>query len=594
MNNIHDKYQFFISVGLTPDQQVWPCVDDVIFSYETDDDLDIFQVNITSELLFRNDYKNNRLDFDFLKQLEANNLCDEVVLIVNVKCGGVFQPYRQFLINLKKANYDNDRCEVRISTDPFDELTCIKKNWNEKKNIISLAKDLTVSSSQQGVVETQTRTQVIPAEDLPQGFTPPIIVDTNIDPNEGWTVIEASGRFLFDDSNGDGIPDEPPNFRYSATTVWAREVLNDFPCSTNGDVITPLGGGWILLADNCAIDGTTDWARALGVVLTTSIPNPNNYFFQWTSIDEIQQQFGPAISFQSILNFLNDCPITFQSNFFNINPQGTNPNNIAYTESVNHHNLGFYQKSDIKRPDATQAATIGLMSLKELLTELQLIYDLQFGSVTGSLIIEHNSFFTKTLGLDLTQPQYAQYVKGLAKYTYTTEDIPKFEEFNWMDETDEDFDFATINYENNCVNPDQTNNYGSSIFNPNIGYIVANPDGIEDKGFVIAAFDTDGTDFFFRIVDGALNGDFKRSVLVDNFYQNNRYFLDARIGNDPVTFESTRPDKRQEPIEIPFCCEDLLAFDPNNEIRTSLGDGELEKAEFSAKSSTMTLTLLHP
>ena len=151
-----------------------------------------------------------------------------------------------------------------------------------------------------------------------------------------------------------------------------------------------------------------------------------NYFIT-DVIEHLLQKFAPAATLTSF--FLQNAT----------NPVLGGVNQYQY--------LTIAQKSDIKRPNATNPATIGMMSLKRILEMLRM-YNL-FWTFDGSVLrIEHYDFWTSADGLDLRTQSLAQKSN---KYSYLKDRMPKYEKFTFAESKDGNFTEHIISYSSPCV-----------------------------------------------------------------------------------------------------------------------------------------------
>ncbi|WP_031530520.1 hypothetical protein [Dyadobacter crusticola] len=96
------------------------------------------------------------------------------------------------------------------------------------------------------------------------------------------------------------------------------------------------------------------------------------------------------------------------------------------------------QMSDAKRPGASTAAITGMVTLRDVLNELKLIYNAHwFINPEGKIQIEHISYFPHLsyepapVTLDLTEDRHAEAIDGKKQYWYQTEQLKGIEGVTW-------------------------------------------------------------------------------------------------------------------------------------------------------------------
>lgn len=238
--------------------------------------------------------------------------------------------------------------------------------------------------------------------------------------------------------------------------------------------------------------------------------------------------------------------------------------------------LTIAQKSDIKRPDASNPATIGMLSFNQIMDFLRM-YNLYWTFDGSELRIEHYDFWEGKAGLDLRTQQLSQRAN---KYSYLKDDMPKYEKFAFMEAGDGAYVEHTISYDSPCVNNTLTEEYRSDV-TTDLSYIVAcmaDPDlvgNISDDGWVILASYYDGADYhvYYGIAYGSpfATYNFVNSwaYLLRAFFMHGRVLMSGYIQGVAYDFVSARKTKQQE-IGAIVCYGD--GYDPVDYITTELGE----------------------
>lgn len=304
------------------------------------------------------------------------------------------------------------------------------------------------------------------------------------------------------------------------------------------------------------------------------------------------------------------------SDIFEWNPVGDTP---GYAPGINYINgdpneynlLTIAQKSDIVNPFASNPATIGEMTLRQMNETLREMFNVWwYIDDSGNVRYEHWSAFTAVSGLNLTLAIYSKFTEGRNKYEGKGEDTPAFERFQFMESRNRDFVGAEIRYESFCVNKtDEGKNvvdHQATLITTDLQYIDQNPDEISAEGFVILANYLTGASLQVITDIGILSGQSLPNMplswasLQDVFYRHGRYQKIGFMNNIQTIFDSILPTVKQADIEIQLCCE-IFDFNPENFIQTELGEtyfgsikGLVNKAEFTPTSNVLKLTLEYP
>lgn len=257
------------------------------------------------------------------------------------------------------------------------------------------------------------------------------------------------------------------------------------------------------------------------------------------------------------------------------------------TLTTNRYNLlTIAAKSDIKRPNASNPAIVGMMSFNQIMRMLrcmQLYWT--YDEATNIITIEHISSFSGVVGIDTRTQKSTQ---GRNKYTSLSDEIYKFEKFVWMEAKNLDFVGDPISYDD-CAGGNSNNStitYDFSNLTTDLLYIrecmesTDTENLISDDGWVILAnIDYIGTlyvlwnyslytDWPFIIP----NIDLSWAYLHILFWKHNRQLIEGYMNGLGVTFYTAKGSKRQE-LSITDCPPGMLydQFDPTEEVVTELG-----------------------
>lgn len=287
------------------------------------------------------------------------------------------------------------------------------------------------------------------------------------------------------------------------------------------------------------------------------------------------------------------------------NPDGTAPGYIAGRNYVyggvnQYSNLMIAQKSDIISPTASNPATRGIWTLRKLFDYFRSFDIFWFVDDSGNLRIEHFIFFPFPVGLDLTHPRWAEWVKKKNKYSHDAQNIPKYE--RWIEEAlFQDFVGQEIRYEALCVSQDPGRNvleYNLPDVTADLNYIALRPEEIQRTGFVIMACDaSDNVISDVGVLSGLTlaNQPMSIATLQDRFCRHNRYLPEGIMNSNLEQFDGFRSTIKQVDLSIPLCCE---SFVPTDAIVTELGTKYLSgvkarvlSAKYELYSGALTLKL---
>ena len=564
MNNIHDKYRFFYDHPLLGEQQIYPSFTDgkLVTKWVKDDDSLFFRKTIDVSLIISGDEFMPLYDLD-----RSPQRCDVIDFRIEKLCNEEYTIWFEGTLNLVDGDFNRSVCVLTIQPRPLDEYTCILDNWEDEKDFIgTLGSPESVGFSIADVSNVQNAACSVIVEAPTQNDIPPLIL---FEPQTNCIEDVTTWNWL---GNEVALFDNPPSGpRWIVTSNFQRQVsVGDCSGSTP---IPPEGDGWILIQDNCP--DSSLWARPF-VGQTADFPIPNGY------------------KLSEVLEWLIDC-IDVSSDFFNINPIGDAPDNAAYAlMNTVYSDMRIHTKSDVINPLASQSATRGNISVKDMLLNLQVMFDIQWAIVNGVFRIEHESFFeTANLMLDLTQPNLVENIKGKHRYTYVDAEYPQREIWSYMEPARE---FAPVNlrYENNCVTIGEETTYVADKFNNNLYQIITFGSEISNQGFVLLATDN-GQVISEQVIQGTgafnQNAPMSFTQLIKRFHTLERPLINAQLGNEALTFDSTRSARQQEPLSISICCDDINTFNPLDRVKTQLGWGKVEEAEYRDPEQVLELTL---
>jgi hypothetical protein len=432
-----------------------------------------------------------------------------------------------------------------------------------------------------------------------------------IDANSGWTTCRKT--FVADqqiDLN-EGLFDGQPEMSMHMTI--RHQYVREF----SADIAEPPGAGWVAVTGGWArevnaisgdmlFNDTDEGLAALVAVWGTGydidyggIFTNNIIGLDATGNSNLSngKELGPLLE-----SLLEPCGLTVISNFYNINPDATNPDNDYYTNAaVDFPAIVLYQITDLARLDESESATTALMKVKQLLDALKIVGNCDC-EIDGTVLrIEHLSYWPTTVNIDLTQAEFLQYIEDKWKYTYDEQSQPKEEIIGWDSDTDgrgNDFDGYPITYFNDCVNDvenKQPKVYKATGYLSNLRFIAGNEDYYDTTNILVMVSTTN------LVINSAtqpishnyvLNGNLAMGYLLPRYYDYGRPFKMGHINNVNTPMFTILRNRLQAPIIIPFDCNDYLNnFDPAGLVKTQLGACEIETATYTDPDATMEFKL---
>lgn len=530
--------------------------------------------------------------------------CEELLLRLEAKCGAGYREVWRGRFSAGTCAWDLDRCEVELKVETVDRYTCLLDGMRVKRNILS-------------VLPVDVRVPFVMA-DLEvyacatcEGFLQCQPSGNPLDPNWAWNQL---GTASF---NVGTAPEECT----CIVRIWGRVKVST--TCVGGNPVTPPGSGWELLENNCATDGTATYVRELTgdeiFLLTPSLeegecidgvlqpPDCAAYIklfdcdavttdglcigepipYHWLCIGNAGAAYDRSRLLEDVADHLlteTGCEAvsSVASDFFEWLPPGDAP---GYVPGYNYvtgqlsqvNQLVILQKSDAIDPTASNPATIGEMTLEELLEALRVMFQVYWDiDDAGRLRIEHWSYWTAQAGMDLTAED--DVVERL-RYEHLSEAIPRIERVKWMEAQGTDFVGRDIVYSGPCVrviDGEGVEEYSPGRITTDINYVNNEPTAIAKDGFVILATNYDGSVYTCILAQGAITGNFTTNGplswanLQRDFWRHNRFLPSGEMNGQFTVFEGYLPNIEQKDVSAPVCCS-LYNFNARDYLTTNLG-----------------------
>jgi hypothetical protein len=560
VHSLNDTYRFYYNSPLTGQTQCYPANDAIDFVWEKTDNF--YRRKINTPLRFiKNDFTN-------LHQLErSDDRCEKIDFTVEIKCGESFFPYWSGFLALVNGNFNVSKCFVDITPRLEDDYTCFLKVWEKEYNIIDIVPRVNnIKITDFANIETYICYGLELSTSDVNTWGNNCLPDLS-PPTGSWGIV-------FQNS----VPSTEPGYVF-VTTIFARDTA--FFASDPGAPWEYIGPG---------PGGTSRYGRpiARGELIIDETGVITNVISRGYPVMEVIQRI------------IDECGLTLVSDFYSFNPPGNAPSNFAYDYAAAYYNnLLFFQITDVKEPNADEAATIANSKLKEILDNLKFHHNIGWTIDNAELRIEHISYFSQArLMLDLTQPATVEYIAGKHEYKYITEEMPRSEKWSFPTKSlDIDWDAPSVTYQDTCSYDEDGKDveYKIGKWASNILHIINNKDKYSDDLFVLVA-NNPVNNTIYRMageITGVMkiNGTMALSNTIYYLQRHRRPQSRGVMNNQPEQFYNVQKKRAQPEISIPICCEDLLQFNPNDYVKSQLGWGEVASAKYNTKTKLLSLEL---
>lgn len=578
---------------------------------------------LTTDIVFSGE------DYDFFRAIEKDPVrrCEEMIIRRQMKCGSKWETIWTGTFSTGSGSWDLDKCLFTVRPEVLDEYTCIMRALNKKVNVLQVAPVTATASVNLSIEWGGAVAYAVPS---PCNHSYAVDLDGGGNPINGWAL--AYSHLMTPTIGG--------------VLVYWRERMNTI--CVGGSPVPPPGSGWTLLADNCEDDGTATYVRAPTIPYTfgepvpgtcvdgISLPPDNSCDWQlvvdcptdpdcdippgpagpgpwWVCYAPEPTEFPRARTLQSIANFLleqSGCGLSeFVSDLLEWNAIGDAP---GYAPGVNYVNgrpnkygaLVVLQNTDAIDPDASNPATIGEMSLKDLLNLLAVGPRMQWAVVDDVVRIEHVSFWSSPTGLDLATYGRDEKSEPL-QYTHLKSEVPRLERPKWSQAQGLDFIGSDVEYTGPCAGGDteaDVKEYSVGEFLTDIAFVMTDPEAINRKGFTLLATAFDGSSYNTLVGEGLLSGNIVTNAplswanIEDELWRWDRFLPSGIMNRITTDFEAFLANIEQRDVVVKICCG-YVGYDAANRIQTTLGHklgglrAFVKRAEYDERGETLTLTL---
>ena len=614
-----------------PDSSVadnWQTVEANPFARYTEED-DLPNGLVAKRRKLANDIVFSGADWNLFLAIERDPVrrCEEIIIRRQWRCDGLWRTSFTGTFSTGSGEWNYDTCEFTVKPDPLDEYTCIMRALNRKVNVLQVA-------------PVDATAIIVPSLDFA------ICIPGNI--FECIDVLDGGMTPIneYEAAHCQFVTYDCPGPSYQLCIYW-RERERTFCVA--GSPVSPIGAGWVLLEDNCSVDGTAvyvrnstiAWSFGDATIVENDSPTPTppddscawiylgtvdvevsvnpfcpgifqHFYICLTSGDSIE--YSRARTLQGIANYMlekSGCEVTeMVSDLLEWNPPGDAPGyapGVNYvTGGTNQYNaIVALQNSDALDPAATNPATIGELTLKELFTLLatgpRMLWAID---ALGRVRVEHYTFWATPVGLDIVNYVIFEKSEPL-QYTHLKSEVPRYERPKWAHAQGSDFVGSDIEYSGPCVSTDGENDvkeYNAGPFTTDIAFIATDPDAIAKQGFTLLATTFDGAAYNTILDYGALSGDFIINAplswanLERDFWTWDRFLPSGIMNRQAVVFNGFVPNIEQKNVFLKFCCA-YLDYDSSLRVQTSLGNklggisAFVKRVEYDEATEGLTLTL---
>ena len=514
--------------------------------------------------------------------------CDEQTLTILKVCNNVERIYFVGKISMNEAEFNLDKCQVTLKYSKDETDKCIDDGKNIKLNLFQLIWNrITVkTASYVGTIQTQKCFTNSPSYESPYYWC------GDGDPYaQNWTLLS------YNVSSPDGVHNRVSN-------TWVREIV-EIDCS---DTPEP---SWVLIEDNCGTTGKKKFARGVTLFdcVATSQPEDENGSYEMSMDCKVLGYDGGTTVIDNGMYFSEvmkeilkgACPnLTLKSDFFQINPDNPSAINYVTGKTSTVKDIVVFQKSDVKRPTASGNASKLEIELETMLEILLKMFNVKWRIEGNIFRLEHISYYSKVVGFDVTSNDLKKYFVGKRIYSYESSQIPQKETWKFKEQQGSDWNME-ITY-SGCVTNAKKNEVSNVIDEAmtDITFALQNPDKdsklVEDTGFCLVSTKKIGSEYYINSesLSGRqrLNNVFSWVALIRDYHYYERPMKVGKVNGITTQFITTIPTKKGERFAIPynFCAYN---FNPDDFVKTALGNGIISSAKHRFKDYFLELELLY-
>jgi len=481
---------------------------------------------------------------------------------------------------LYDCRFDTDKNVAYVTPHADDVYASIEEAKDKEENILFWNLSRATVHSQKDYYEIETIYDIDTTASVPATIVGEQLSTYHVKVTEDYTDVGTQTNPLFE------------RVRTYKRDVVYTAVGASAPATFYADPVDPVVYvGGVMVANK--------WVRPylnLNYLTTPFVKNATTFSITQVIYDD--EEYPRCMFLNSIIEkFADIYSLGYKSTFFEdaINPvTGDSPSPTA--------NILVGQKSDIKRPSASNHATKGMMSFGGLMEILYNMFQVRWfiesyttpsGTTGNRLRIEHETYFAKQVGINVCSGKYLPYTKSMNRYSYG-DSSPRYETWEFMEAGGVDFIGEPIEY--NTVRGTKRNDvsYALSNVTTDLELIQNKTDSISDEGWVFFATSYSGG---YNVINETgrlsnydiVNGHLSISSLQHNYWRHNRHMPTGLMNKAQTTFLSVRKKKEQDELTIPI----IEPVDTNKLIETELGDGEIVSAVEDFSTDTLKIKLIY-
>lgn len=276
---MNDNIKYMILVDSDPPVEVHPNNDSqVTFTWEKQDDEKVFyERKLKGDLKFTNNAKKGITDFDYFYSYEINPLlkCKTFILQIFELCDKEYVLDWQGKFSLTDADWDLDKCILKVKVVPDTLYTCIKNNRVKEVNILDVPNIISTGTTLDYNYEFYYCIGYGTSCTLPGVQT------------ATWTLFYQNLNYPYIKN----CVSNNMNFQ-----IYYREAI--ITSCVGSAPNPPPGAGWLLEANNCVTLSTSKYVRT---PLAGSTPYASQVAIGWYNFLLGQEELPPYPKFKSLV-----------------------------------------------------------------------------------------------------------------------------------------------------------------------------------------------------------------------------------------------------------------------------------------------------
>jgi hypothetical protein len=448
------------------DRTVHPIANGVSIEYEEDKDYYFFRKTLKGEFVFYNDAKNGFSDFDEITHI--TDRCTVFSIRIEKQWGSTWVNWYEGSFTIYNGKVDEDACTFTVTPSVLDDYNCIEKIYEKEYNICGLPNPIEVvleksdatSAADYPVIffeyfDDITWDYYIPEATL-YGDVWSFPFDEHYKPLKYEAIIE--GTMYQYGTLPPSVPShcwelysiyyvctDPVNKLFTITmryfTVYFLQYKISDSCSI-ADIAGGLDDTWFTFVGTEEI-GNLQFCKYR--IHPYYVNNEMNYIYNSVeqsfvydnSVLYANRSFYSGRLLTDVIDALiADCGLVYESNFFN---DSINPITNYYSQL---NNLVIVPNSEVCNWQLSNRAGRELLTLKDLLNDLKVMFNIGYTVENGVFRIEHRYYFenggsysaNRSLGTNLTTlinpTTKTTYIEAMNKYSFNTDKLVSKEHFS--------------------------------------------------------------------------------------------------------------------------------------------------------------------